>query len=146
MPYTFSGATATGAAQQVPVYATADDLVACGVSPEAIKRMGPDVIAAILAQASRTADGFLAQRYSLPLLSCGDDLTMLVCQIAAYRIMCRRGWNPADPNNAGLVFLYNEALRTLKSVAVGDLALSVVDTSPEPTYEPDLTSHRPRGY
>lgn len=129
-----------------PVYVTDDDLVAHGVSPEAIKRITPDVTAAIRSGASRTADLYLAERYSLPLVTWGDDLKQIVAAIATYRILTRRGWNPNDPNNAGIVALYKQALSDLQQVKVGNLSLDVVDTSSEPDQEPDIWTSEPRGY
>lgn len=129
-----------------PVYATVDDLTASAMSPEALKRTDPAAIEVALSQASRTADIYLGQRYALPLVSWGDDLRQIVAQIAAFRLMSRRGWNPEDRANVGMVTLYKEALATLKAVSVGNATLSVVDTSPEPSFEPDLQTSEPRGY
>lgn len=129
-----------------PVYITQDDLTAGGLSPVAIRTLGPDVIAAAFSQASRTADLYLAERYSLPLVTWGDDLRQMVVQIAVYRLLCRRAWNPSDPNNAGIVALYKQALADLNAIKQGLLSLDVTETSSDPTEEPDIWTQAPRGY
>ena len=120
------------------VYASPADLALCGLPPGTLDDVAPDAVVRALYQASRTADTKIAARYQLPLVSWGDDLTQLVCVIAGYRLKCFEGWNPNDPNNAGVVQMYKEAMQLLKEVADGEAELDVVDTSPEPTGQPRL--------
>ncbi len=130
----------------VTVYATIDDLTALALSPDAIRRMPVAQVDAILAQCSRTANMYLAQRYSLPLVSHGADLTQIVCALAAFQVMTVRGWNPDDPAARGIVQLRNDALALLKEVARGNATLDVVTTAPEPMEEPDVSSTEARLY
>lgn len=128
-----------------PVYASEDDLGMCGAPPEALKKIGPEERQRALYQASRFADTRIAARYPMPLVSWGDDLTQIVCVIASFRLICFRGWNPADPANAGFVMMYNEAVKTLNMVAQGLATLNLPETSPGPVATPDITSDKPRG-
>ena len=128
-----------------PVYATPDDLDRCGVPPEALKKIGIEERQRALYQASRTVDSRITARYTMPLVSWGDDLTQIVCIIAAFRLLCYRGWRPDDPANAGVVMMYQEALKTLDKVAQGDYTLDIVDTTPEPVAVPVVASLCPRG-
>lgn len=130
----------------VTVYATIDDLTSLALTPEAVKRMPVAQLDAILAQCSRTANMYLGQRYQLPLVAHGADLTQIVCALAAYQIMTVRGWNPENPADRGIVQLRNDALALLKEVARGNASLDVVSTSPEPMEEPDAYSDAPREY
>lgn len=47
-----------------------------------------------LVSASSIADSYLKRRYILPLKSWSFDLIQVVCDIAAYNLLKRRGWNP----------------------------------------------------
>lgn len=126
-------------------YATLDDLDACGVPPDALSDIGPVEKQRALYQASRTVDSRIAARYTLPLVSWGDDLIQIVCMIAAFRLLSFRGWNPSDPANGGVVMMYNEAMKTIAQVAQGNYTLSIVDTAPDPIAVPFVSSERPRG-
>lgn len=128
-----------------PVYATVDDLEACGPPPVALRAVGPDEKRRALYQACRKADTRLAARYKLPLVRWGDDLIQIVCSIATFYLLTYRGWNPQDTANAGIVTLYQDALKTLDQVAQGNATLDVQDTEPEPIVNPDMWSEPPRG-
>ena len=69
------------------LYATLEDLAACGVPEEALRDITDAEKLKALAQASREADMRLAARYSLPLVSWGEDLIQVVCIIAAFRLL-----------------------------------------------------------
>lgn len=137
--------TAIRLADPLAVYATIEDLMSCGAPQASMAKVGVEEQRRALYQASRTVDQRLAARYRLPLVSYGDDLTQIVCVIAAFRLLSFRGWNPSDPANGGVVMMYQEALRTLDKVAQGDYTLSIVDTAPEPAATPDVTSDAMRG-
>lgn len=126
-------------------YATLDDLASCGVPPESLSKIGPTERERALYQASRTADQRLAARYTLPLTKWDDGLTQIVCVIAAFRLLCFRGWKPDDPANGGVVMMYREALSTLDKIAQGDYTMDLIDTAPEPTAVPTISSEPARG-
>jgi phage gp36-like protein len=126
------------------VYATIEDLDN-SAPPKSLIRCQPTDKLRALAQASRIIDTFLAARYQLPLATWDDDLTQWCCQIAVYRLLTVRGWNPTDIANSGIVTLYREAMACLRSVKGGDLTLNVTTTAPDPTYQPDAASQPMRG-
>lgn len=68
--------------------------------------------------ASIEADGYLTAQYKLPLLSWGTTLTVHVCNIAAYRLMGRRGYRPSGVDS-GFKERYDEAISWLRGVSAG---------------------------
>jgi phage gp36-like protein len=80
-----------------------------------------------LLQASEEIDGFLRDQYQLPLEDWGSDLVQRCCDIAAYRLVCLRGFNP----DADGLYLenYKQALAWLKLVAEGKVSPDVIDAS-----------------
>jgi phage gp36-like protein len=137
--------TMQGPQRTAPIYGTPDDLDSCGLPPRALEKIGPEERWQALYVASRTADTLLSTRFKTPLQSWGQDLVQIVCVIAGFRLICYRGWKPSDPANEGLVMMYNEALKTLKAVSEGDANLSMMETTPDPIFAPDVQSDRPRG-
>lgn len=47
-----------------------------------------------LLKASELIDGYLRQQFQLPLVTWGSDIVQACCDIAAYRLICLRGFNP----------------------------------------------------
>lgn len=88
----------------------------------------PDIVAA-LQVASDLLDSFLRGTYTLPLLSWGDDLRLVVCQLARWQLLVRRGLDKQqdfqvyDPQGLGC---YGWA----RSVQQGNLRISVQETPP----------------
>lgn len=110
-------------------YATRADLVGnIAAAALAHPSTGTAVQDAKLLQASEEIDGYLRDQYALPLKSWGSDLVQRCCDIAAYRLICLRGFNPeAD----GLYLTnYEKATAWLKLVAEGKVSPDVVDSSP----------------
>lgn len=118
MPYTSSGQP----------YATRADLVSA-IAAGALTHpsTGPAVQDAKLLQASEEIDGYLRDQYTLPLKSWGNDLVQRACDIAAYRLVCVRGFNP---ERDGLYLEnYTAATKWLTLVAQGKVSPDVVDSS-----------------
>lgn len=118
MPYTTSGQP----------YATRADLVG-SIAAGALTHpsTGPAVQDAKLLQASEEIDGYLRDQYTLPLKSWGSDLVQRCCDIAAYRLVCTRGFNP---ERDGLYLEnYQAATKWLTLVASGKVSPDVVDAS-----------------
>lgn len=68
-------------------YATRADIEKYGVAPEIIVDVSNDDVDAVLEAVSRVADSYLSNRYALPLVSWGTDLTINVCEIASFRLL-----------------------------------------------------------
>lgn len=82
-----------------------------------------------LLRASETIDGYLRQQFALPLVTWGADIVQYCCDIAAYRLVCLRGFNPEKDG------LYKdnwkEAISWLENVAKGIVSPDVQDASPD---------------
>jgi phage gp36-like protein len=109
-------------------YATRADLTST-VAAAALTHpsTGPTQQDAKLLAASEEIDGYLRDQYQLPLTSWGSDVVQRTCDIAAYRLVCLRGFNP-DADGLYLTN-YEKALAWLKLVAEGKVSPDVVDSS-----------------
>ena len=81
-----------------------------------------------LDSASTEIDGYLASQYLLPLLTWGTDLTVHVCNIAAYRLMGRRGYK-AGGADQGFKDRYDEAIRWATKIAQGTISPPTIKDS-----------------
>lgn len=112
-------------------YAERPDLYQLSVAAPAFQLVATTDQDAALEAASRRADGQLTRRFTLPLLTWGEDLRQAVCDIAAYRLLKARGFNPskggADSEQLRLGF--EDALKWLKQVGDGAVIPSDVQDS-----------------
>lgn len=131
----------------MPSYATPDDLASFGLPPGALDG-SPINVQQVLDAASSYADSYIGNKYTLPILPFPDGsfdpaLKQTVCQIAAWNLMVRRGFNPesAPVLRSG----YEDAVSWLTRVSKGQAVLRVVQSTPA-SLQPDLSSNQPRGY
>jgi phage gp36-like protein len=76
-------------------YATVTDLTNFGINPVAVANIAPATLQLQCDTASGVADGYLAGRYNMPILTpYPQDLVMYVTWIAAFLTMSVRGYNP----------------------------------------------------
>src|SRR6478736_8623911 len=128
-------------------YAAIEDLQSAGLPPAAL---GGGVAftdqQAALVRASRLADTFLRDRYTLP-LACPYDPALVdaVVQIASYRLMVRRGLNPNGGLDVAVRQGYDDAIAFLTRIANGQNQLCVVQATPA-SVQPEVFSNIPRGY
>lgn len=109
-------------------YATRTDLTSVIASSAlAHPSTGPAEQDKQLLRASEFVDGFLRQQFVLPLSRWGSDLVQAVCDVAAYRLVCLRGFNPEADGQYQDNF--DRAERWLKDVAKGLISPDVVDSS-----------------
>jgi phage gp36-like protein len=110
-------------------YATRADLAnVVAAAALAHPSTGPAAQDAKLLAASEEIDGYLRNQYVLPLTKWGSDLVQRCCEIAAYRLMVLRGFNPEVD---GLYLTnYEQAVSWLKRVADGHVSPDVIDSSP----------------
>ena len=134
--YTIAGTTpsftfaVTGSA--VVVYATPDDLDRLGLAALASESFTDEDKDRALLAATVEADGYLNARYALPLTAWGDDLRQHVVNIAAYRLLVRRGFSPVAAEDDTARNGLTDALAWLK--AVKDERISppdLVDSTPD---------------
>jgi phage gp36-like protein len=130
-------------------YATRMELERLALPPEAVAGISDDplevdaVVNQGLEAASATADGYLAARFDLPLTAWADDLTRVVCIIAAYDIMVVRGFNP-DFVDENLRQRYDDSLRWLRDVAGGKVHPAVTDSTPDESEGGPIVESEPR--
>lgn len=114
----------------------------------------PEEIDEILGQAldgaSGLIDGYLSQRFMLPLIAWGSDFKRACCAIAVYDVMTGQGYNPTGDAEQ-IRKRYEDAIRWLERIAAGQVTPVVTDSSAPPT-SPSLwggvkvQSQRPRGW
>lgn len=80
-----------------------------------------------LVNASTLIDGYLRDQYQLPLNKWGSDIVQATCDIAAYRLVCLRGFNPERDGHYETNF--KAAVKWLEQVAAGKVSPDVVDNS-----------------
>ncbi len=102
-----------------PVYAAIADLTSLSIPSGALTGISAADQLAALAAASRVADGYLGPRFHLPLTQWGEDLRQVICDIAAYRLMKRRGFSPESGDAEQLRDSYEDAVRWLEQVSKG---------------------------
>lgn len=134
--YTIAGGspsfTFSVAGSALVVYATPDDFDALAPSAAAAEEFSAEEKAKALASASGEANGYLNARYTLPLTAWGDDLRQHVVNIAAYRLLVKRGWSPVAPEDDTVRTGYTDALAWLAKVK--DERISppdIVDSTPD---------------
>jgi phage gp36-like protein len=88
---------------------------------------GPDagIVARALADADAEIDGYLASRYALPLTTVPAVLARIACDIARYRL-----WE--DRASEEVRLRYEDARRTLESIAKGQVSLGLPAASAAP--------------
>lgn len=111
-------------------YALAADLYALGLPSAALGDLSADAITAALVAASGAADGYLATRYKLPLVSCGDEVTRRVCHLAAFDLLTTRGTRPGDALDL-IVKRNDDAIAWFRDVSRGLVQpAGIVDATP----------------
>lgn len=112
--------------------ATLADLAALNLPPAATEGMTSGDLQQHLDAASATVDGYLRGRHVLPLSSPPPaEIVAVECNIAAYTIVSRRGFDPANGTDANLRMRYQDALDWCRNVAAGRICLSsAADATP----------------
>lgn len=132
-------------------YATTTDLVRLGIGAAALTGVSSTIQDAALEAASDTADGYMRGRYTLPLVSWGDDLRRAVCAIAAWDLLTTRGYDPARGSDDAVRLRYQDAIAWLDRVSQGRVVVSGGNTDPTATRHarasgPRVSSDRTRGW
>lgn len=130
----------------MPRYATIDDLAISGLPPAAFGDLSPIQIQGILDRVSAIADSYMGDKYTLPLQPPYDPaLVDAVCQIAAWRLLVLRGFDPNVPGDEPVEKGYNDARAWLVRVANGQARVAVVQAQPE-SLQPNVSTAEQRGY
>lgn len=111
--------------------ATLLDLEDLGHLPQAIASMSVETKNAHLLAASVVALSYVKKRHGLPLVSWGADLIEAVVALAAWTLLCTRGFNPANTADLTVKDRHDKAILWLRDVAKGLAELvDVVDSTP----------------
>lgn len=95
---------------------------------------------------SAFAQTYLGDKYQAPILPPYDPaLVDAVCRIAAWHLLCRRGFNPENAGDQVVRQGFLDAREWLTRVANGQARLQVVQSQPE-SLQPDLSSGTQRGF
>lgn len=109
-------------------YASVKDFYRLVCPAERLTGYDESKVALALLQASTLANSYLSARYSMPLLSWGDDLTRNICLIAQYDAFTNIGIAQNDDYDI-LKELKDNAEKWLKQVSNGNLKPSIIDSS-----------------
>lgn len=111
-------------------YATVADLASMSMNAAAFGSVSALDQQAVLDAMSGEADGHINNQYHLPLTAYPRELTRRICDMAAYEIMCRRGYFP-EGNDQILRERYDDAIKWLMLVGSGRLTPpGIVDSTP----------------
>lgn len=119
-----------------PVYATAAELALWGLPQETLDTIPAEVQTAMLSGASRDIDRVAkaSGHHAVPLVSWGDDIKQAVCEIAAWKIMAWRGYNPEGENDP-LQNRHDKAIKWVMAAAAEGGLAGAVDATGDATLE-----------
>ena len=121
-----------GPSTQSQQYATIAQLIQNGMSQQALNAPSISTSAvqnAALLAASETVDSYLRQQFQLPLTQWGTDVVKYTCWLAAYNLICTRGFNPNSEADGIYETNYNKAIAWLKDVAKALASPDITDSS-----------------
>ena len=120
------------AASTPTLYASVDDFKQLALAQQTLASVSDAEVAKALATASARAASYLGQRFLLPLVAWGADLVDAVCALAAWRILCRRGFNPEGHGDSAIRMSYDDAITWLRAVAEGSAQPDGLVPAPPP--------------
>ena len=126
----------------MPQYATTSDLASVGIPAQALSGVSAGDQDAALVAASRLIDSFISSHVTTPMTTYGQDITQACVDLAAYRLMVKRGYNP-DASQAFRLG-YEDALRWLDSISRGRALPSGMAGASATTEGPVITSDEVR--
>lgn len=129
-------------------YAALTDLYAYGLSAVQCGSVSEPVRQQQLDARNAWADGKLRGRYNLPLLTWGVDLKMAVAQLAAYDVMCIRGFNPAAGADVNIRLRHDDAIKWFDQMQRQAVHPTVTETPRQaPAYDaPSIRTKPKRGW
>src|SRR5262245_26310914 len=119
------------------------------IAPGALSRIKDATVDQAIEDASRLADSYFSQRYTLPLLSVGGDVKLRVTDIVVWYLL--KGRVTAEPDLKIIRQSYEDAIRWLEQVAAGKVNPDVTDSSSGAAEQPRaprarVTSATSRGF
>lgn len=126
-------------------YITRANLEALALPPGAVGSLLDADVEAIIVRASAEADARLRARYTLPLLTWGDDLSGWVADIAGLLVLRKIGTNPESADYERFKDAHDLALSSLDKVAKRVLHPAITDSA-KLTRVPRASSQTRRGF
>lgn len=130
------------------IYAGPDDFYGYGLPKAAVGTPDPtDLLSSCLLAASSQANAWIPRAYKLPLKEpYPDSLKKIVCELAAYKFLSQRGFDPDDPADKEIKTNHDAAREWLDSLGEGAVP-DWVDATPEETeFAAAVVSAAPRGW
>jgi len=113
-------------------YCQPADLVAIGINPQALIGVSTAQQTAACQAASERADSYMRGRYALPLLSWGQDVTMMTAYIAVFLVMSARGYNPSAGADDLIRQRYEDAIAWFEGIQRQSVHPDVTPSVPQP--------------
>lgn len=127
-------------------YATIADFESAAMPLSALGSVSKVDVLRQLERDSAFAATYLGDRYTAPVSAPYDPaLTDAVCRIAAWHLLCRRGFNPENAGDQVVRQGFLDAKEWLTRVANGQARLQVSQASPQ-SLQPDISTGEQRGY
>lgn len=128
-------------------YATVEDFYTYGLPMGAVGgALQPTQIQSLLDAASAMADGYISNKYTLPLVGDVDlSLKIHVCKYAAYEVMSVIGFKPESSADMIVRQGYDDAIAFFVRISKGMFKLSMRQSQPE-SYQPEVITSEPRGF
>lgn len=129
-----SGIVAGVSGEAHQLYCSPDDLQRFGLPEETIEsleRSAEDKADACLA-ATDEAEGYLATRYTMPLVAWGEALRLHTSKLAVVSFLDKAGWQPSGPDDV-IMAAYDRAIAWLKGVSKGTISPPGIVDSSAPT-------------
>ncbi|MCC6213734.1 MAG: DUF1320 family protein [Polyangiaceae bacterium] len=130
-------------------YATTADFAELGLPGQATADWPGTSVEAALDAASARVDSYLRKRYGVPIPAPGADLVETTCALAAWTVLCTRGFDPMRPGDQSVRQRYEDAVAWLEAVAAGKVEpVDAADDATPATDEgaPTVESDEERGW
>lgn len=110
-------------------YITRADLESLALPPGALGLISDPDLDLIISRASGDADAYLRSRYTLPLVSWGDDLRGWVADLAGLYVLRKIGTNPESADYERFKDAHDLAVKRLEQVAKRVLHPAISDSA-----------------
>jgi phage gp36-like protein len=127
-------------------FATLQDLDDEGIPLAALASIPNSQKQRVLDKVSSFVAGYIGDKIQMPLIPPYDPaIVTAVVQIAVWRLLVRRGFNPEDQGDRVVRSGFNDAMAWLKDVANGKVRLEQKGSFPE-SLQPSVDTNEQRGF
>lgn len=114
-----------------PIFCTIDEFYIFGASEAACRGVAVEVIEGYLHAQSQEIWSKIQSQFPDGLETWSKDLTMCCAKLAAYDVMCWRGFNPNQGSDLNYLTRYEQAQRYLLGVSRQEIRPTMSDGSPK---------------